>query len=275
MKKMKTEARDRIIVALDVDSLDKALSLVKELHPYVGYFKVGLELLTSEGAPKVVRAIKEAGGKVFYDGKFKDIPNTIAGASRAVTRLGVDMFNVHCLGGRAMMKAALQAAEEVSKTQGILRPTLLGVTILTSLNYDDLVELGIFDELNIADPEELAKIKRERLESLVAHNLAWLAQECGLDGVIASPQEIQAIRDYCQPEFQIVTPGVRPIWAAVGDQKRVMTPGEAIKAGATYLVIGRPITQPPPAIGGPAEAAKKIAEEIEEEIEKAVRERDY
>jgi orotidine-5'-phosphate decarboxylase len=256
------EEKERIIVALDVDSLDKALGLVKQLYPYVGYFKAGLELLTSEGAPKVVQAIKEAGGKIFYDGKFMDIPNTIAGASRAVTKLGVDIFNVHCLGGAAMMKAACQAAEETAKAQGRTRPFILGVTILTSLDYNDLVQLGFYEELNIADPKELAETKRLRIERLVAHQLAWLAQESGLDGVIASPQEIKAVRNYCQPEFQVVTPGVRPLWAAVGDQKRVMTPGEAIKAGANYLVIGRPITQPPAEIGGPVEAAKKIAEEI-------------
>ncbi len=256
------EAKDRIIVALDVDSLDKALKLVEELNPYVGLFKVGLELLTSEGSPKVVQTIQEAGGKIFYDGKFKDIPNTVAGAARAVTRLDVQMFNVHCLGGSAMMKAAQQAAEEISKTQGTSCPLILGVTILTSLDYGDLVELGIYDELNIADPEELVQVKRDRIERLAIKHLAWLAQENGLAGAISSPQEIRAIRNYCQPEFLVVTPGVRPKWAAVGDQKRVMTPGEAIKAGVDYLVIGRPITKPPEEISSPVEAAKLIAEEI-------------
>lgn len=257
------ETRERIIVALDVDSIDKARGLVEKLYPYVGYFKVGLELLTSEGAPSVVRAIRDAGGRIFYDGKFKDIPNTVAGATRAVTKLGVDVFNVHCLGGMAMMKAARQAAEETAKAQGRPRPFIWGVTILTSLDYNDLVQLGFYDELNIADPVELAEIKRQRIERLVAHKLAWLAQESGLDGVIASPQEIEAIRKYCQPEFQVATPGVRPLWAATGDQKRVMTPEKTIRLGANRLVIGRPITDPPPEIGGPVEAAKKIIEEIE------------
>lgn len=256
------EARDRIIVALDVPTIGSAMGLVEKLRPHVGYFKVGLELLTSEGAPKVVRAVKEAGGKVFFDGKFKDIPNTIAGASRVVVNLGADMFNVHCLGGAAMMKAARQAADETAKTKSVPRPIILGVTILTSLDYSDLVQLGFYEELNIADEAELAVIKRSRIERLVSHQLAWLAQESGLDGVIASPQEIKAIREYTQPEFLVVTPGVRPLWAAVGDQKRVMTPNEAIKAGADYLVIGRPITQPPAEIGTPVDAAKKIAEEI-------------
>lgn len=258
------KAKDRIIVALDVNSLDKALELVKELRPYVGYFKAGLELLTNEGAPKVVQAIKEVGGKIFYDGKFKDIPNTVAGASRAVVGLGVDMFNVHCLGGEAMMRAACQAAVETAEAEGKSRPLILGVTILTSLDFDDLVQLGFWEELNISNSEELAEIKRRQMEWIVAHQLAWLAQESGLDGVIASPQEILAIRKYTQPEFLVVTPGVRPEWANVGDQKRVMTPGEAVKAGADYLVIGRPITKPPTEIGGSVEAAKRIAEEIAE-----------
>ena len=161
-----------------------------------------------------------------------------------------------------MMKAARQTAEDFATANSIKRPLILGVTVLTSLNYDDMVKLGIFQELNIVDQEELVRVKQMFLRDFVAHDLAYLAQESGLDGVIASPQEIHAIREYCQPEFLVVTPGVRPLWAAVGDQKRVMTPGEAIKAGADYLVIGRPITKPPAEIGGPVEAAKRIAEEI-------------
>lgn len=260
------EAKERIIVALDVDSLDKARSLVEDLAPHVGCFKVGLELITSVGGPQVVDFIHSLGGQVFYDGKFKDIPNTVAGASRAVAKLGVKMFNIHCLGGSAMMKAARQATEEVSQAQNKPQPLILGVTLLTSLSYEDLVELGIYDELNIADPEELAQLKKERIERLAVNALAWLAQENGLDGVIASPQEIEAIRRYCQPEFLVVTPGIRPEWAVAGDQKRIMTPGKAIKAGADYLVIGRPITKPPEEIGTPVDAAKKIAEEIAEAI---------
>jgi orotidine-5'-phosphate decarboxylase len=264
------EGKERIIVALDVDSIERAITLAKELAPYVGYFKVGLELLTSEGAPKVVQAIKEVGGKIFYDGKFNDIPNTIAGAVRAAVRLGVNMLNVHCLSGSEAMKTARKVAEEEAKLRDIPRPILLGVTILTSLDYDDLAEMKIVEELNIADPKEAAEVKERRIKQLV-QNLAYLAQEAGLDGVIASPKEIQTIREYCQPEFLVVTPGVRPQWAAKGDQKRVMTPYEAIIAGADFLVIGRPITQPPPEIGSPVEAAKKIAEEIEKALSKKVR----
>jgi orotidine-5'-phosphate decarboxylase len=265
------ETKERIIVALDVDTLGKALGLVEKLHPYVGYFKVGLELLTSEGAPKVVQGIKEAGGKIFYDGKFKDIPNTVAGAARAVTRLGVQMFNVHCLGGPAMMKKAREAAEEEAKLLGVSRPLVLGVTVLTSLDYQDLVKMRIMSPADTTVPKEIAEAgKTDKIQKFV-HNLALLAKESGLDGVIASPQEVRTICGYGVPrdyprlplDFLVVTPGVRPFWAAAGDQKRVMTPGEAIKAGADYLVIGRPITQPPKEIGGPVEAAKKIVEEIE------------
>lgn len=256
------QAKDRIIVALDVPTTAEALNLVKELHPYVGCFKVGLELLTSEGAPQVIKAIKDAGGKVFYDGKFMDIPNTIAGSVRPVTKMGVDIFNVHCLGGKEMMRVAKVTATETATLSGKPCPLILGVTILTSLSHDDMVELGVFKPLNIADQKELSDQKRKEMEWIVAHQLAYLAQESGLDGVIASPQEIKAIRAYCQPEFLIVTPGVRPLWAATGDQKRVMTPGEAIKAGANYLVIGRPITKPPLEMHGAVEAAKKITDEI-------------
>lgn len=258
------ETRDKIIVALDVDSLDKVKALVESLAPYVGCFKVGLELLTAVGGPRVVGCIHSFGGEVFYDGKFMDIPNTVAGAAREVAKMGVKMFNVHCLGGSAMMKAAKQAAEEVvaeNETMLMLdgRPFILGVTLLTSLGYKDLVELNIEQEYRLYDPEQI--VPHERIERRVQH-LAWLAQECGLDGVIASPHEVKAIREYCQPELMVVTPGVRPVWAPAGDQKRVMTPAEAIKAGADYLVIGRPITKPPSEIGTPVDATKKIAEEI-------------
>lgn len=157
------EAREKIIVALDVDSLDRALELVEELHPYVGYFKVGLELLTSEGAPKVVRAIKEAGGKIFYDGKFKDIPNTVAGASKAVARLGVDMFNVHASGGVEMMKAAVDNKGE-SK--------VLAVTVLTSLSEEDI-----------------HSIYGASSKSKVIEFACW-AKIVGVDGLICSPQEL-------------------------------------------------------------------------------------
>lgn len=163
-----------------------------------------------------------------------------------------------------MMAAAKKSVEETLGQDH--QSFVLGVTLLTSLTYDDLVELGIKKPINFADPKKLKEAQHQEIFDLVVRHFAYLAQECGLDGVIASPQEIRDIRSYCQPKFLVVTPGVRPVWAAAGDQKRVMTPGEAIKAGADYLVIGRPITQPPPEIGGPIEAAKKIADEIAQAI---------
>lgn len=266
------EPKDRIIVALDVDRAEAAETLVRELGLHVGLFKVGLELLMSDAPVRTVNAVHTWGGQVFLDGKFMDIPNTVAGAVRAVTRLGVRMLNVHCLGGSAMMKAAAEAAKETSASLRKPRPLVLGVTILTSLDYDDLLELGLLREADLPtlgvdtdeddlDAMQLAFAERRQLAN-VAAGLAFCAKRCGLDGVIASPHEIAEIRERCGRDFTIVTPGVRPTWAAVQDQKRVMTPGEAIKAGADYLVIGRPITKPPKDIGTPEDAAKKITEEI-------------
>lgn len=244
-------AKQRIIVALDVDTSDEAIKLVNNLRDRVGLFKVGLELLSSEGIG-IVRAIVNVGGKVFLDGKFKDIPNTVSGASRAVTRLGINMFNVHTMGGLEMMKAAAKAAHDEASRLRIVRPLVLGVTILTSIDKAILNQ-----QLRIPGD----------LETQVVH-LAALAEEAGLDGIIASPLEVEAILNKVSSRMIIVTPGVRPIWAIAGDQKRVTTPGEAIIRGATYLVIGRPITKPPKEIGTPADATEKIAEEIASVLEK-------
>jgi orotidine-5'-phosphate decarboxylase len=243
------EAKKRIIVSLDVPNLSEALSLVTELRNEVAYFKVGLELLSSVG-PAVVEKIRALGGQVFYDGKFFDIPNTVAGASRSVTRLGVAMFNVHTLGGLEMMKAARKAAIETSHQLSIPAPLVLGVTLLTSLD-----EITINQELALPG----------RIEERVVH-LARLASMAELDGVIASPQEVAAIRRSLLKEMVIVVPGVRPTWAEAFDQKRVATPKEAIAQGATYLVIGRPITHPPAEIGSPKEAVKLISDEIAQAI---------
>lgn len=243
MDSMEMKARDRIIVALDVDSLDKAKSLVEQLAPYVGAFKIGLELITAVGGPQAVATVHEMGGEVFYDGKFKDIPNTMKGASKAVASLGVRMFNVHASAGVASMIAAREGAISVESWNGII----LAVTVLTS-----------FDEYNanlVYGAPSKAKVLQFARDALLA----------GLDCVICSPQELEFLGK--QPELKNlhkVTPGVRPTWAAVGDQKRVMTPGEAIKAGATALVIGRPITAPPSEIGTPIDAAKRIIDEIAE-----------
>jgi len=279
------EPKDRIIVALDVKQTREAAAHVQTLRSSVGLFKIGLEfiysMLRSLLVPGNADAISNLGDirelfellahNLFWDGKLNDIPNTIKGASGPITDIGVKMFNIHCLSGPAAMEAARKESEEFAKRAGYARPLALGVTVLTSLSYDDLVKMGIMKYHGPGSPlmaggsqEADARI---RMEELVVC-LARLAKECGLDGVVCSPQEIVAVREACGPEFQIVTPGVRPVWAAVGDQKRVMTPGEAIAAGADYLVIGRPILQPPPEIGRPSDAAAKIAEEIGEVMAK-------
>ncbi|MCL0070527.1 orotidine-5'-phosphate decarboxylase [Dehalococcoidia bacterium] len=242
---MLDSTHERIIVALDVPTELEALELVRTLKGHVGLFKIGLELLTWEGVG-IVQKVAELGGKVFYDGKFNDIPNTVAGASRGVTRLAVRMFNVHAMGGVEMMKLALEAATEEARKLQVERPLVLGVTILTSIDQATMKE-----QLQIPGD----------IESQVVH-LTKLAEKAGLDGVIASPQEIIAIRSHASRQILIVTPGVRPSWAATQDQKRIMTPGEAIKNGASYVVIGRPITKPPAQIGTPVDAARRVAEEI-------------
>lgn len=228
-----------ILVALDVATIETALDLVGLLQPYVGGFKVGLELCTALGTPQVVEAVGKAGGALFLDLKLHDIPNTVAASVRAVCELGsaVRMLTLHCQGGAAMLRAAVAAAHAAPQC-----PLLLGVTVLTSI---DVVALR--NELGVGTS----------LEAHVVH-LARLAQACGLDGVVASPHEVAAIRAACGPELLIVTPGVRPTWAARDDQRRVMTPAEAIAAGADYLVVGRPIT----AAADPANAAARIVAEL-------------
>lgn len=258
------EAREKIIVAADVSSLRELGELVEELAPHVGRFKVGLQLISAVGAPQIIDWLTThglgLGANVFYDGKFKDIPNTVAEAVREVVELGYGMLNVHCLGGLEMMKAAKKTAIKATP-DGAQPSIILGVTVLTSLSHDDLIQAGVFEDLSHLDPQTQTRLKQERMEKLVT-TLASLAQRAGLDGVIASPKEIAVIRKECRPDFLIVTPGIRPTWAAKGDQKRVTTPAEAIRAGADMLVIGRPIRTPPEEIGGSVEAAKKIAKEI-------------
>jgi orotidine-5'-phosphate decarboxylase len=231
--------RERVLAALDAPTLDEALALVGQLRPHVGGFKVGLELCTAVGAPRVVEAVAAAGGAVFLDLKLHDIPNTVAGAVRAVCALGpaVRMLTIHCQGGAAMLRAAAEAAAQAPQ-----RPLLLGVTVMTSIDAATLR-----DDLGVAAP----------LADHVVH-LARLAQSCGLDGVVASPHEVGAIRAACGPELLIVTPGVRPAWAAAGDQRRVMAPAEALAAGADYLVVGRPLTAAP----DPAAAAERLLADL-------------
>jgi orotidine-5'-phosphate decarboxylase len=229
-------AEDRICLALDVNSADEAEKIAAELKGFVGYYKIGKELFTSAG-PEVVRRIIGTGGKVFLDLKYHDIPNTVKGAARAAARLGVSMFNVHCSGGRAMMAAAAEGA----KSEGA-SPLVIGVTLLTSLDQDILSrELGI--ETPVAD---------------MTGRLALLAKSAGLDGVVASPREIRLIKEACGDDFLVVTPGIRPAWTTKDDQKRTDTPGEAVRAGADYLVIGRPIR----GAENRREAAEKILKEI-------------
>lgn len=224
-----------IFVALDTPTLSQALASAQALIPHVGGFKVGLEFLTATG-PEGLRRIVELGRPVFADVKFHDIPNTVAGAARALAAQGIFCFNVHASGGAAMMHAARQAIELVQP-----RPKILGVTILTSLSDEDLAVLGLHGTA------------RERVV-----RLAVLAQSVGLDGVVCSPQEIEAVRAACGREFLIVTPGLRPEGTALADQRRVQTPSQALAASADILVIGRPIT----AAADPAAAAKAIAAEI-------------
>lgn len=239
-------AKERLIIALDVDTTDEALTLVERLQDHVGVFKVGMQLYNSEG-PEILKKIHSLGGRIFLDLKLHDIPNTVGQASAVLTRHGVFMFNVHTAGGSEMMKKAAEAAEKVSAENGQPKPLVIGVTVLTSINQKILeTEMGVL----------------RSVEEQVA-NWAKLAKDSGLDGVVASPREIQAIRRACGKDFLIITPGVRPAWAAANDQKRVMTPKEAVAAGASYLVVGRPITAAP----DPVEAAKRIVSEMEEGLQ--------
>jgi len=238
-------ARDKLIVALDVPSAEAGLRLAEQLRGHVGTFKVGLENFTAEG-PVLARFLVAIGEKVFLDLKLHDIPNTVRAAARQAAQLGVRMFNVHASGGRKMMEAALAGAQEGSAGRGDgLRPLVLAVTVLTSLAGEDLTELGM------SGSAEEAVVR-----------LARLAQQAGLDGVVASPREVAALRQALGPGFTIVTPGIRPASAAADDQARVATPGSAIRAGADYLVVGRPITEAP----NPAAAADAIVAEMEQAL---------
>lgn len=210
----------RIVVALDFPSADDALRFCERLQPGMCRLKVGFELFTAAG-PVLVEKLVAKGFDVFLDLKFHDIPNTVAQACAAAARLGVWMLNIHTLGGRKMMLAARDAVEKSAR-----RPLLIGVTVLTSHSAGDLDEIGLG-----GDPESLVL------------RLARLAREAGLDGVVCSAQEAARLRKEIGSDFCLVTPGIRPTGAAAGDQQRVMTPTQAIRAGAHYLVIGRPITQ--------------------------------
>lgn len=230
---------DRIIIALDVQTKEDGLALVSRLKD-ARTFKVGLELFTAEG-PALFRKLKALRKDIFLDLKLHDIPNTVAGAVRSAIKHGVQMMTLHASGGREMMARAAEAAKAAAG-QGP-KPVLLGVTILTSLKGADLDEVGMGADV-------ASQVLR----------LAGLAKSAGLDGVVCSPQEIEVLRKEYGRELLIVTPGIRPVWAAAQDQKRIMTPAEAVGKGADYLVIGRPITGAP----SPNEAFLRIVAELDQ-----------
>lgn len=231
---MNSGTAEKIIVALDVATRKEALSLVTDLYPEVGFFKIGLQSYTMEG-PGLVRAMPFPGPKVFLDLKLHDIPNTVAKAVEAAGQLGVKMLTIHLSGGSEMIRAAVGARQNDM--------LILGVTVLTSSTDETLQETGISDS-----------VKSQVLR------LAHLGVSAGIDGLVASPHEARALRTEFGDKIKIVTPGVRPSWSEPGDQKRFMTPREAIDAGADYLVIGRPIT----AHAKPREAVARILSELQD-----------
>ncbi len=241
------EIKEKIILALDVDSENEALKLVTMLKDYVGYFKIGLGLLNNSEHPnKTIKKIVNDGNQIFFDCKLHDIPNTVAAASRGITRRSINMFNLHIMGGIDMIKASVEATKMESKKLSAPRPLILGVTLLTSISRDEMNT-----QLRIPGSTE------EHVSEM-----AKIADKAGLDGVIASPQEIEIIKDSISRHMLIVTPGIRPTWSSLNDQKRSMPPSKALSKGATHIVIGRAITKPPDAIGTPIDAIKMVIEEI-------------
>jgi orotidine-5'-phosphate decarboxylase len=230
-------AKDKLIVALDVETPIKALDLVKELRSVAGMFKVGSQLFTAAG-PQIVRDIIALDAKVFLDLKFHDIPHQVAGAARSAAELGVSLFTIHASGGSEMMRRAVDAVAEVGNQTAVL-----AISVLTSIDANILAQIGI-----PSTPSESVL------------RLVKLAESAGVDGVVASPQEIKSIRDaISNPNFLVVTPGIRPAQSDSADQKRVATPATAISAGASYLVVGRPIT----GVSDPVAAAQQIVTEME------------
>lgn len=236
-------ADSRLIVALDVDTLADVKNLVETLGEDVQFYKVGMQLFYGQGQA-VVKTLKEQNKQIFLDLKLHDIPNTVAKATEQLIHLGANLMTYHACGGPSMLKAAAQAATETATKLGIPRPKLLAVTVLTSMSDEEWQILG-----------NQSKISEQVLR------LAKMAQEAGMDGVVASPQEAESIRQLCGPDFLIVTPGIRPAGAAVQDQSRIATPAKAIKAGASYLVVGRPITQAQDC----RQAARNILDEMREQ----------
>ena len=242
MRSVELTPRERLIFALDVESLGAAEELVATLHEWVGMFKVGHQLYSSAG-PAAVEMVKARGAGCFLDLKYHDIPATVASAGVAAMRLGVDMFNLHIQGGEHMIRACLCACREEAARAKRPAPNILGVTILTSLNDEALHQLG-YDR----------SVRDQVLR------LARLAREAGLDGVIASPQEAREIKDACGQDFLVVTPGVRPSWGSAENHRRLSTPAGARNRGADYIVVGRPIRD----AADPADAARLIWRELAE-----------
>ena len=232
---------DRLLVALDVDTAEQARTMADELRGVVGGFKIGSHLFTSHG-PRFVEELVSRGDRVFLDLKYHDIPNTVAAAVSAATRLGVWMVDVHAAGGTAMMRAARAAADEEAVRLGRPAPLVVAITMLTRLNEAALDEIGFASSIEV-------QVER----------LAALAQSAGLDGVVASPQEVGIIRSRCGSRFTIVTPGIRGAADAKGDQHRTMTAAQALATGSSYLVVGRPII----AAANPRAAAERIAAECQ------------
>ena len=230
------DARDRLITALDFPTFDRAKALVEELGDAVTFYKVGMELFYGAG-PDIIRYLKDKNKKEFLDLKLQDIPNTVAHSLAVLTRLGADIMNVHAVGGPKMMAEGMKAVQEAAAEMGRPAPKLIAVTVLTSMDEAQ------WKPLNYAKPI----------------GEAALTKESGLDGVVASPREAAGIRERCGKDFLIVTPGVRPAWAAANDQSRIATPAAAIGNGSTHLVVGRPITQ----AKDKQEAVRKILEEME------------
>ena len=235
---------DKLIVALDVETPARALALVKQLHGVTGMFKIGSQLFTLAG-PQIVKDVVGSGAKVFLDLKFHDIPHQVAGAARSAAQLGVSLFTLHASGGAEMMRRAVDAVTEAAERERTVRPAVLAVSVLTSIDAATLSQIGMN-----SSPEEAVL------------RLVKLAEQSGVDGVVASPREAERIRaTVTRPKFLIVTPGIRPAGKDAGadDQRRVATPAAALNAGADYLVVGRPIT----AAADPVAAAREIVAEME------------
>ncbi len=238
---MNQEPNTELIVALDVESPTRARELFVALRDVTNTFKIGLQLFTAAG-PKFVSELVKDGARIFLDLKFHDIPNTVAAAGVEAARLGVFMFNVHSIGGSEMMRRTAHSVAEVSEREGLQRPKITAVTVLTSADATTLAETGVNAEVD-------QQVER----------LARLASASGMDGVVSSPREIALVRDaVSQPNFLIVTPGVRPIGASSHDQRRVLSPAEAKRAGATHIVVGRPILDAP----DPVQAAQAIVAKL-------------